>query len=226
MSTIADLWPRRAPGLPPGQREVRTFPRFSDKPLRWAPRSGPARLDIQREGHTVATIEGADWHRFDPVEHATDFHCVTTWTKRNLRWSGVRLADVVAEVLGGDVAPYMVATAADGQTAIYMSDDALDPSVLLATGLDGEPLDHRHGAPLRLVSPLQYGYKSPKHLVAIDFVATEPTSTLGPKEHLRARVDREERHATLPNWALRWPYRLTVVPTALAAERGLANSPA
>ena len=83
----------------------------------------------------------------------------------------------------------------------------------------------RHGAPLRFVSPRQYGYKNVKHLSRIDFRTAEPPSTLGPKEHLRARVAEEERHASLPNWAVRVPYRLTIVPTALAGDRGLRRSP-
>lgn len=220
-----DYWPRRADGLPPGQREVRTMPRFSDKPLRWAPVPRETSLAISVAGKEAARLDGHDWDRFEHVEQVSDFHCVTTWSYRNLRWGGVRFLDVVHDLLGDDLLPFLVAHAADRQTAIYMTDDIAQPDVLLATHLDGEPLSRRHGAPLRLVSPRQYGYKNVKHLVGVDFRADEPTSTVGAKEHLRARVAEEERHSTLPNWVVRSPYRLLVVPTALAGDRGLRRSP-
>jgi DMSO/TMAO reductase YedYZ molybdopterin-dependent catalytic subunit len=97
--------------------------------------------------------------------------------------------------------------------------DAVADDVVLATHLDGEPLDDRHGAPLRLVSPGQYGYKSVKHLTALDFRVDQPAAMS--KEHLRARVAFEERHPVLPSWAVRRPHRLLIAPTAYLAERSL-----
>lgn len=220
-----DYWPRRADGLPPGQREIRAMPRFSDKPLRWAPVLRAVELTVSVDGGLIGRLEGTDWDRFERIDQVSDFHCVTTWSHRNLRWGGVRFLDVAHDVVGEDLLPFVVAHAADRQSAIYMTKDVAQPDVLLATHLGGEPLTRRHGAPLRLVSPRQYGYKNVKHLIGIDFRTDEPASTIGPKEHLRARVAEEERHSTLPNWAIRKPYLLTVVPTALASERGLRTSP-
>ncbi len=51
--------------------------------------------------------------------------------------------------------------------------------------------------------------------------AERPTSVLGAKEHLRARVAAEERHAWVPGRFLRWPYRVLVPLTAMIAERRL-----
>lgn len=223
--SVGDLIPRRAGGLPPGQREVRVFPRFSDAPLRWAPSPTPISLTVAIEGSTAHSFDAAALAALPAVEAVHDFHCVTTWTYRGLRWGGVRLIDALADLHDEPLPPFAIASTADKQRAIYVTEDLLADDVLLATHLDGEPLDRKHGAPLRLVCPQQYGYKNPKHLVRIDFQTDEPTSTLGPKEHLRARVDLEERHSTLPNWVVRAPYRLTIIPTALAAERGLRNSP-
>jgi len=222
---VVDLIPRRADGLPPGQRDVRAFPRFSDKPLRWAPAITPIELAISVEGSVVATLSEDELSGWPQVQQQNDFHCVTTWSYRGARWDGWRLADVIGAMLSKEPPAYAVATTADRHSAIFVTEDLLADDVLLATHLNGELLDRRHGAPLRLVCPQQYGYKSAKHVTAIDFRSTEPESTLGPKEHLRARVALEERHASLPNWLLRLPYRLTIVPTALAAERGLRNSP-
>jgi DMSO/TMAO reductase YedYZ molybdopterin-dependent catalytic subunit len=46
--------------------------------------------------------------------------------------------------------------------------DLLAAEVLLADILDGLPLSMEHGAPLRLVAPAHYGYKSVKHLSGIE----------------------------------------------------------
>lgn len=227
--SIAGLIPRRAAGLPPGQREVREFPRFSDKPLRWAPPTTSVELAIEVEGELCQTVSADDLAQFEHIEQVSDFHCVTTWTHRGARWGGARFGEVVRAAvrvaIDGELPPHLVAHAADRQSAIFMTDDLLADDVLLATHLNGQPLGRKHGAPLRLVSPSQYGYKSVKHLIGLDFRAAEPASTLGPKEHLRGRVALEERHSSLPNWAVRVPYRLTIIPTALASERGLRTSP-
>lgn len=223
--TIRELIPRRVQGLPPGQRQVRTFPRFSDNPLRAAPPIEPIALTVSIDGDPIHTLTADDLGRLGQVEQISDLHCVTTWSYRSAHWSGVRFRELAATVLDGAIPPYLVAHAADQMRAIYVTADLDNDNVLLATTLDGQPLDQRHGAPLRLVSPDQYGYKNLKHLVGLDFRHEEPSSTLGPKEHLRARVVAEERHSTLPNWAVKAQYRISIIPTALVAERTLRSSP-
>ena len=98
--------------------------------------------------------------------------------------------------------------------------------------LDGRPLDGAHGAPLRLVSPSQYGFVSTKHLCRIEIHATEPKQRYHPtpsiqaalqmvKPHRRANVWREERHRYLPAWLVRPTYRLLVsaIRSSRARER-------
>jgi hypothetical protein len=46
----------------------------------------------------------------------------------------------------------------------------LSPRVLLTLDLDGKPLPDKHGAPLRLLDPSKYGYKSAKLITSIEFV--------------------------------------------------------
>ncbi len=114
---------------------------------------------------------------------------------------------------------YVEVIGADRFRAVFTLDDLLGPEVLVATSLDGEPLDLRHGAPWRLVSPVQYGYKSVKHLCGLKLHVTQPASVLGSMEHLRARVALEERHARLPARLVRLPYRLLIPLTIKQAER-------
>jgi methionine sulfoxide reductase catalytic subunit len=56
-------------------------------------------------------------------------------------------------------------------------DEALHPLTLLATGLYGRDLPNQNGAPLRLVVPWKYGFKSIKSIVAIRFVEEQPNTT-------------------------------------------------
>lgn len=56
-------------------------------------------------------------------------------------------------------------------------DEAMHPLTILATGLYGETLPPQDGAPIRLVVPWKYGYKSIKSIVKITLVAEEPPTT-------------------------------------------------
>jgi DMSO/TMAO reductase YedYZ molybdopterin-dependent catalytic subunit len=141
------------------------------------------------------------------LDRTVDLHCVTTWSVRDQTWTGVPVRAWSDSTIGPA-----------GHQAVFVTDDLFADDVLLAWGLNGEPLDHRHGAPLRLVSPAQYGYKNVKHVQRIELCAERPVGTLGAKEHLRARVAEEERHSRWPAWLVRLPYRILVPVTAIAAE--------
>ncbi len=65
-------------------------------------------------------------------------------------------------------------------------DEAMHPLTILSTGLYGHDLLNQNGAPLRLVVPWKYGFKSIKSIVAIRFVEKEPSatwSTVNPREY-------------------------------------------
>ncbi len=222
---VTRLWPRRAPGLPPGQRALATFPRFSNNPLRPPPAlTGRVELTIRSQDGTETSFGVAELTALGQIEQLSDFHCVTTWTRQGLRWVGVPLLDVwrtlVEPCLGERAdAPFIVAVGANGHQAVLCRDDVLTSGVLLALSLEGHPLDGRHGAPLRLLSPEQYGYKNVKHLVTLELHDHQPPGNLGAKEHLRARVALEERHSRLPARLLRLPYRVLIPVTVLVSER-------
>ena len=215
------------PVLPPGQRARPTFPRFSDLPLRPPPPTGPLVLRITAAGRNDLVLDEDAFAALPVREQTSDFHCVTTWSVRGLRWGGVGSRDlweaVVRPWLGDDEPrPWVRARSADHRSAVLCLDDLLADDVLLAVRLDGEPLDARHGAPLRLVCPSQYGYKSAKHLVGLELLRERPTPQS--KEHLRARVALEERHPRVPGRVLRLPYRLLIGPTARLSERTLRRT--
>jgi sulfoxide reductase catalytic subunit YedY len=53
-------------------------------------------------------------------------------------------------------------------------DEAMNPLTFVVTGLFGKPLPKQNGAPIRMVLPWKYGYKSPKSIVKIEFIKSEP----------------------------------------------------
>ena len=221
---MTGYWPRRTAGLPPGQGLLTAMPRFSDDPF-LVPPPVPARpeLEISLEGDRLAVVFGELLEQLGPRDLRADFHCVTTWSVTGLVWRGVPLREVLeAGAITTAPAPYVVARGADGCRTALVWEDLVAEDVLLATHLDGALLDARHGAPLRLVSPSQYGYKNVKHLVSLDFRRREPEA--GAKQHLRARVALEERHPRLPAWAVRLPYRALIGPTARLSERTLGRA--
>ena len=81
-------------------------------------------------------------------------------------------------------------------------DEAMNPLAFMATGLYGEPLPKQSGAPIRLVMPWKYGFKSAKALVRISLVEEEPVTTwktLAPNEYgFYANVNPEVDH---PRWS-------------------------
>lgn len=216
--------------LPPGQREIESFPRFGLIPfaVRFPKVTGKVEIQISGDVETPMTA-GAELERISRVEQCSDFHCVTTWTRRALRWSGFRFADFyhqIAVPLAGAPADaaFVVLRGQDGARTSLPLEDLLAPDVLLADGLDGEPLSIAHGAPIRLVAPGHYGYKSVKHVHRIDFWRSGARyRPVGFRfmEHPRARVVQEERGRWVPGWLLRYLYRPLIRPTASRFEKAL-----
>ena len=81
-------------------------------------------------------------------------------------------------------------------------DEAMHPLTILATGLYGQVLPNQNGAPLRLVVPWKYGFKSIKSIVRISFTATQPVNTwnqMQPEEYgFYANVNPTVDH---PRWS-------------------------
>ncbi|HZM39973.1 MAG TPA: molybdopterin-dependent oxidoreductase [Acidimicrobiales bacterium] len=202
--------------LPPGQKRVEGFPRFGTD-LRSPPPSVPS--------DPVITVGGAVPEAFDvPLaqlatlprrELTADFHCVAGWSTTDLRWEGVPFAAFYRAVVEPALDPGVEIThvafrGLDRFRSVLLIEDALAEGVLLADRLDGHPLDGDHGAPVRLLSPAQYGYMSTKHLCRIEALAGEPErgrwTVVGSwllRSHPRARVAAEERHGLVPGRLVR-----------------------
>ncbi|MEE2565169.1 protein-methionine-sulfoxide reductase catalytic subunit MsrP [Hyphobacterium marinum] len=81
-------------------------------------------------------------------------------------------------------------------------DEAMNPLAFMAVGLYGNVLPNQNGAPMRLVVPWKYGFKSIKSIVRISFVSEEPVTTWkqsAPREYgFYSNVNPERSH---PRWS-------------------------
>jgi DMSO/TMAO reductase YedYZ molybdopterin-dependent catalytic subunit len=219
------------PDYPRGQRAIEFFPRFGVPFFadRWP--VVPERPSIEIEGlvEKPITLELTALVTLPRREIIADFHCVTTWTRPRVTWGGYRFNEVLDTLVlpqarPSEAARYLRFVSLDGYAACIDRRD-IDADTLLADQLDGEPLSLEHGAPLRLVAPALYGYKNPKHVNRIEFLAEyrrgrAERQTLA---HPRGRVAYEERGRFLPGWIYRYAYRALIRRTltvyARAAER-------
>lgn len=102
------------------------------------------------------------------------FTCVTGWTVPNTRWRGVRLADLLDRVKPRTGVHALEFSSADGvYTDSLGLNEARSSDVLLAMDLDNKPISADHGAPVRLLVPSMYGYKSVKWLNRISLVSQQ-----------------------------------------------------
>ena len=119
------------------------------------------------------------------------FRCVEAWSMV-VPWQGVELADLLNKVGVQDGARYVAFETVVQPEVMpgvrrgvidfpYVEglrlDEAMHPLTIMATGLYGEPLPKQSGAPLRVVVPWKYGFKSIKSIVKISLVADQPATT-------------------------------------------------
>lgn len=142
--------------------------------------------------------------------------CVEAWSMV-VPWIGVPLASVLNKVGVQPSAKYVAFETLyrpeemPGQNRPFLDwpyreglrlDEAMNPLAILATGLYSDPLPNQNGAPIRLVVPWKYGFKSIKSVVKITLTDTQPVATwnaLQPSEYgFYANVNPQVDH---PRWS-------------------------
>jgi DMSO/TMAO reductase YedYZ molybdopterin-dependent catalytic subunit len=161
---------RREDGrLPPGQSLTLKWPVLHEGAI---PAFDPARWDLS-VGGLVASPFRLSWGDFKALPRKrvkADFHCVTAWSKFDNEWEGV-LFRTIAEKAGIKPEARFVMVKADvGYTTNVPLQDLMREDVLLADWHAPEPLTAEHGAPLRLVVPHLYAWKSAKWLRGFEFL--------------------------------------------------------
>jgi len=119
------------------------------------------------------------------------FRCVEAWSMV-VPWNGVELKDILDKVgvqAGAKYVAFETANRPDEMPGLRYPvldwpyreglrlDEALHPLTLMATGIYGKPIPNQNGAPIRLVVPWKYGFKSIKSIVRITLTDQEPATS-------------------------------------------------
>jgi methionine sulfoxide reductase catalytic subunit len=111
----------------------------------------------------------ADLDRLLRVKQNSRLKCVQCWSGR-IDWEGFRAQELLKLTRLKAGAGWVRIDCADKYYDFVQMDDLLHPRTLFATAMQGEPLTPEHGAPLRLVLPHKYGYKSSKLITSLTFL--------------------------------------------------------
>jgi len=150
-------------------------------------------------------------------ERTYRFRCVEAWSMA-VPWSGFSLASLIKFLEPDSKAKYvrMISYAnAEQMPGVKHQDwydwpyyeglsmeEAMNELTFMATGIYGKPLPKQNGAPMRLVVPWKYGYKSTKSIVKIEFIDYQPETfwhKIAPREYgFISNVNPEIPH---PRWS-------------------------
>lgn len=155
--------------------------------------------------------------KFTQEERIYRLRCVEAWSMV-IPWTGFTLASLLKEVEPTSDAKYVRFETVfrpkemPGQVNSFFYpwpyqeglrlDEAMNDLTILATGLYGLPMPNPNGAPIRLVVPWKYGFKSIKAITKIELVAEQPAtlwSSVGPGEYgFYSNVNPDRPH---PRWS-------------------------
>jgi DMSO/TMAO reductase YedYZ molybdopterin-dependent catalytic subunit len=167
------------PTTPPGQHLVTNWPVLD---LGDQPEIEPSawRLEICGEVEEPVVLSFSDLMTLPQLELSADFHCVTTWSRLDMLWSGVSFATLCELVVPTTEAAFVLTTGSDREpcggtpyTTNLPLGKALAPDVMLAHSADGESLSREHGGPVRMIAPRLYAWKGSKWIERIEFSALD-----------------------------------------------------
>ena len=167
------------PKLPVGQHEVKNWPvlDLGDVPNvsldAW-------KLEIGGLVENPITLTWKQFMQLPQADDVSDFHCVTTWSRYDNRWRGVRFKTIAELVVPQEPARHVLCTGADfmpGSRVPYTTNlplaRAIEDDVLLVHTWEDEPLPREHGGPCRMITPKLYAWKGAKWIRRIDFLAED-----------------------------------------------------
>lgn len=195
---------RRRVRVPAGQHLTKGFPVLD---LGVRPALGPDnwRLRIWGEVENPLELTWAAFKQLPRTRQSSDFHCVTTWSKLDVQWGGVRFHDLAALVMPTAKAKFVIQHGAEKYTTNTPLEELMDDDVLLADelvlNLNGQdsgwqPIPAERGGPVRLIVPKLYAWKGSKFLTGLRFQEhDEPGFWEVRGYHNHADPWREERYS-------------------------------
>jgi DMSO/TMAO reductase YedYZ molybdopterin-dependent catalytic subunit len=160
---------------------------YSSKSIFWKPKKTHEPYCLFVGGLVDKKIELTyqELMKLPQVAQISDFHCVEGWSVKDIKWGGIRFEEIVKIAKPAPEAKYVIFHSL-GETddppqgqynyvECFTLNHLLDPKkeCLLTLTMNGKPLPHDHGAPLRVISPYDLGYKNIKFVYRMDFVKEE-----------------------------------------------------
>jgi DMSO/TMAO reductase YedYZ molybdopterin-dependent catalytic subunit len=167
------------PRLPVGQHEVKNWPVLD---LGEQPEISTDAWTLE-VGGLVENPFTLTWDQFlalPQVDDVSDFHCVTTWSRYDNHWGGVRFSTIAELAIPRHEASFVLCTGYDfmpGTSVPYTVNlplaRAVEDDVLLVHTWEGRPLPREHGGPCRMITPKLYAWKGAKWIRKIEFLAKD-----------------------------------------------------
>jgi DMSO/TMAO reductase YedYZ molybdopterin-dependent catalytic subunit len=155
------------PRLPVGQTKTDKWP-VLDLGTRPIVTTETFRLVVDGAVHHPFELDYAQLVALPAVTDTSDFHCVTTWSRLDLRWRGVLVQTLLALAGLRDDATHLMGYGSDGYCTNVALEEALKDDVLVAYEVDGAALSPEHGGPVRMVTPQLYAWKGSKWLCRLE----------------------------------------------------------
>ena len=210
---------------PNSWEEITTYNNFyefgtgKDDPAKYADALTTSPWSVEIDG----MVEKPGTYSFEDImkemtieERIYRFRCVEAWSMV-IPWNGFELADLLEMVGVKPEARYVAFETLVrpeemwGQKRSFLDwpyreglrlDEAMHPLTIMATGIYGEDMPNQNGAPMRLVVPWKYGFKSIKSIVKITLTDTQPETSwnmANPREYgFYSNVNPEVDH---PRWS-------------------------
>jgi DMSO/TMAO reductase YedYZ molybdopterin-dependent catalytic subunit len=168
-AVTAPLPPHAADRVPPGQRVTSGWPVLHEGPI---PRFDRAawRFSITGAAGTPLRLTYDELKAVGPIEMASDFHCVTGWSKLDNVWQGIQTKTLLEMAAPKPSARFVSVGAPFGYTANIPLSALYDDEAIVAWGHNGSDLPPKHGFPLRLVIPKLYAWKSVKWVESFELL--------------------------------------------------------
>jgi DMSO/TMAO reductase YedYZ molybdopterin-dependent catalytic subunit len=169
---VAPLATASTDRLPPGQKLTTGFP-VLDLGIQPEIPLSEWKLTVNGLVERPTVLSWSEFNALPQVNDTSDFHCVTTWSRYDCRWSGVAFTTLYERAQPHPEAKYVYFTGFDGYSTNVPLAACLDDDVLIATSFDGAPLPREHGGPARVIIPKLYAWKGAKFVSGITFLADD-----------------------------------------------------
>ena len=167
------------PKLPVGQHEVKNWP-VLDLGEQPDVSADTWKLDVGGLVENPVTLTWDQFLALPQAEDVSDFHCVTTWSRFDNHWRGVRFKTIAELVVPKESAHHVLCTGYDFMPGSYIPYTvnvplarAVEDDVLLVHTWEGKPLPREHGGPCRMITPKLYAWKGAKWIRKIEFLAED-----------------------------------------------------